>query len=172
MTVGNNKVIGITYQLHVGDPEDELVMVEKIEENEIFYFIYGNSGLPKGFETRLSELREGDAFKFSLTADEGFGRYDDAALIYVPKQSFEIDGKVEDKVLEKGNFIPMTDDRGYQVQGKVVEVELDKVLMDFNHPLVGMQLHFEGCIESTREATAQEIANGHVHGTQGNELND
>ena len=39
--------------------------------------------------------------------------------------------------------------------------------MDFNHPLAGKDLHFQGSVNQVREASAEEIAHGHVHGEGG-----
>jgi len=39
--------------------------------------------------------------------------------------------------------------------------------MDFNHPLAGTDLHFIGEILDIRQATADELAHGHVHGPGG-----
>ncbi|MFT7424728.1 MAG: FKBP-type peptidyl-prolyl cis-trans isomerase SlyD, partial [Algoriphagus sp.] len=38
-----------------------------------------------------------------------------------------------------------------------------ELLLDFNHPLVGFDLHFEGMVLEVREATKDELAHGHVH---------
>ena len=36
-----------------------------------------------------------------------------------------------------------------------------------NHPLAGLTLRFKAKVQSVREATAEEIAHGHVHGRHG-----
>jgi FKBP-type peptidyl-prolyl cis-trans isomerase SlyD len=41
------------------------------------------------------------------------------------------------------------------------------VEMDFNHPLAGTDLKFEGEIVGIREATKEELAHGHAHGADG-----
>jgi FKBP-type peptidyl-prolyl cis-trans isomerase SlyD len=61
----------------------------------------------------------------------------------------------------------MEDENGYPLSGKIVEVLADSVMVDFNHPLAGMDLHFEGKILEVREATNEELAHGHVHGAHG-----
>ncbi|MFA5496505.1 MAG: peptidylprolyl isomerase, partial [Porticoccaceae bacterium] len=38
---------------------------------------------------------------------------------------------------------------------------------DLNHPLAGLSLTFDIRISEVREATAEEIAHRHVHGTGG-----
>jgi FKBP-type peptidyl-prolyl cis-trans isomerase SlyD len=39
--------------------------------------------------------------------------------------------------------------------------------MDFNHPLAGKNLHFIGSVLSIRDASAEELDHGHVHGEGG-----
>lgn len=163
MQVGPDKVVAISYDLKVSKGTSEKIPIENIDNDHAFQFLYGNSGLPHGFEEKLKDLEENDSFHFTLNTSEAYGEYSEEAIITVPKQAFEINGKIEEGVLTAGNFIPMTDDRGFQVQGKVMEVSEKGVKMDFNHPLVGMDLHFEGKVEKIREATKEEIAHGHVH---------
>ena len=61
----------------------------------------------------------------------------------------------------------MEDENGYPLSGKILEVSNESVLVDFNHPLAGLDLYFEGKILEVREATTEEIAHGHVHGAHG-----
>ena len=42
--------------------------------------------------------------------------------------------------------MPLSDDEGNEIVGMVVEVKEDAVLVDFNHPLAGLDLHFEGVV--------------------------
>jgi FKBP-type peptidyl-prolyl cis-trans isomerase SlyD len=41
------------------------------------------------------------------------------------------------------------------------------VILDFNHPLAGQNMHFTGKVLAVRDATKDEIAHGHVHGEGG-----
>ena len=43
-------------------------------------------------------------------------------------------------------MVPLSDDEGNEIVGMVVEVKEDAVLVDFNHPLAGLDLHFEGVV--------------------------
>jgi FKBP-type peptidyl-prolyl cis-trans isomerase SlyD len=61
----------------------------------------------------------------------------------------------------------MRDSNGNHVHGTVMKVEFNRVQMDFNHPLAGYDLYFEGEILEIRPATPEEIDHGHVHGPGG-----
>src|SRR5690606_12116641 len=49
----------------------------------------------------------------------------------------------------------------------IVDVGDDEVLVDVNHPLAGAELHFSVNISEVRQATAEELEHGHVHGEDG-----
>jgi FKBP-type peptidyl-prolyl cis-trans isomerase SlyD len=70
-------------------------------------------------------------------------------------------------MIAEGNILPMSDHEGNQLQGLVEEITADFVKMDFNHPLAGKNLHFIGSVLSIRDASAEEIDHGHVHGEGG-----
>ena len=80
---------------------------------------------------------------------------------------FEIDGKIDEEMLQVGNFLPMADNQGHHMQDKIVEIGEETVKMDFNHPLAGMMMHFDGKVADVREASQEELDHGHVHGEGG-----
>ena len=49
----------------------------------------------------------------------------------------------------------------------VQEIKDEEVVINGNHPLAGVVLHFDISVEEVREATEEEIAHGHVHGEGG-----
>ena len=51
----------------------------------------------------------------------------------------------------------MMDSNGNRMNGSVLEVKDDIVVMDFNHPLAGETLHFSGEVIDVHEPTAEEI---------------
>jgi FKBP-type peptidyl-prolyl cis-trans isomerase SlyD len=167
MTVDTNKVVSLTYELRIDDENGQQTLVEKVEQDNPMVILYGMSGLPERFEEQISGLKQGDDFEFSINPEEGYGDFDEEAIVELPKDVFKVNGKVDNDLLQIGNFIPMTNQDGHRLQGKVLEVHPDSVLMDFNHPLAGVNMHFKGRIEEIREASKEEIAHGHVHGQGG-----
>ena len=148
MKIDSNKHVSLTYELKVdGEVVDQATIERPLE------FIYDAGFLLPGFEEKIKGLKAGDNFEFVLDAKNGYGETMPEAVIELPKTAFMVDGKVEDGMLEVGNTIPMMDNQGNQLMGMVSQVNDDTVLMDFNHPLAGQDLHFSGKVEEVREAT-------------------
>lgn len=167
MQISPNSVVYITYQLAFPDENGQPDIVEIVEEKEPMVFIHGLSGLPEAFEANLLNLQTGDTFDFTIQAEDAYGNVDPEAIISLPKSIFNVEGQNADEVLVVGNFIPMTDEQGNRMQGMVVSIGDDHVMMDFNHPLAEKDLIFTGKIINVREATTEELDHGHVHGEGG-----
>lgn len=167
MKVGNQKVVSLTYELRQKDASGELI--QKVEKDRPFVYLFGVGGLLPKFEESLSGLEAGDEFSFELSAKEGYGEHNAEAIIDLDKKIFEVEGKIDENLLQVGNQITMQDQNGNPLDGVVMEIGDDKVKMDFNHPLAGMDLHFSGNILEVREASQEELDHGHVHGAHGHQ---
>lgn len=161
MIISNNKVVTLTYQLRVDNNQGDIV--ETVQEDKPFVFLYGAGLMLPKFEENLNGLKSGDNFEFTLKCDDAYGQASEDAVVELPKNIFEVDGSIEEGLLEEGNVIPMQNNEGHKFNGVVVEVNEDMVTMDFNHPLAGDDLHFTGKIIDIREATPEEVDHGHVH---------
>ena len=166
--VRDQTVVTITYDLSVTDENQQKTLVESADADAPMVFLFGMSGLPPEFESQLAGKSPGDTFHFSLTPEQAYGEYDEQALVEIPKDVFKIDGQFDAEMLQPGNFLPMADNEGNHMQAKVVSVGDGVVQMDFNHPLAGMEMHFDGQVTAVREATATELEHGHVHGEDDN----
>ena len=54
-------------------------------------------------------------------------------------------------------------------QVTVTKIQGDMVTIDGNHALAGVTLNFEVEVAKVREATAEELMHGHVHGPGGHD---
>ena len=167
MDIAVNKVVSVHYTLTEGTPEGQLV--ETTNGGEPLVFIYGIGMMIPDFEKNLVGMKSGDKFAFGIPAASAYGEYDETALVEVPKNMFEMDGKIPDGLLEVGNMLPLTDQNGNHFQGMVAWIGLDKVKIDFNHPMAGVDLYFSGHVENVREAEPAELEHGHVHGAGGHQ---
>jgi FKBP-type peptidyl-prolyl cis-trans isomerase SlyD len=157
MNITANKFVSVSYDLNVGEGEDRELMERATGEHPL-KFVFGLGAMLPAFESRLSGLATGDTFRFSLSPENAYGEYIEENVVELPKTVFEVDGRFDDEYISEGNTVPMMTSDGEQLNGSVLEVKEDTVLMDFNHPLAGETLHFEGKVLEVHEATAEEIA--------------
>lgn len=157
MKIDTNKYVALTYDLNVGEG-DERELMEQATVDKPLEFIFGTNSMLQAFEKNIEGLKEGETFNFTLTPEDAYGDYDDSKIIELPKNIFEVDGKVDNDILFEGNTVPMMDSSGNRLMGSIVTINPDAVTMDFNHPLAGETMHFNGTVIGVREATAEEIA--------------
>jgi FKBP-type peptidyl-prolyl cis-trans isomerase SlyD len=141
-------------------------LADEATSEQPLLFIHGIGQTLPDFDSQLTGLKIGDNFEFTLTAAQGYGEHNSNYIVDLEKQIFEGPDVPED-LLTVGNMLPMQDQEGNPLDGKVLEVGDDTVKMDFNHPLAGEALTFSGTILSIREATQDELSHGHVHGEGG-----
>ncbi|MCD7936682.1 MAG: peptidylprolyl isomerase [Tannerellaceae bacterium] len=157
MKITANKFVSVTYDLNVGEGEERELMERATPEHPLT-FIFGTGMMLPAFEEALKGLEVGDSFNFSLAPADAYGEYNEDYLMDLPKNIFEVEGKFDTEVIKEGNIVPMMDSNGNRLQGSVMEVKDDVVVMDFNHPLAGETLHFSGEVLDVHEPTAEEIA--------------
>lgn len=157
MKISANKYVAVIYDLNVGEG-DERELMEKATREVPLKFIYGMGMMIPAFEEALMGLEAGEKFDFSITPENAYGEYNEEHVLDLPKSIFEVDGKFDAEMVQEGNTIPMMDTSGQRINGSVLEVKDDVVVMDFNHPLAGETLHFTGEVIDVHEPTAEEIA--------------
>ena len=157
MKISTNKFVSVAYDLNVGEG-DERELMERATIDRPLQFILGTDSMLPAFEAGLDGLATGDAFQFTLTPENAYGEFIEEHVVELPKSMFEIDGKFDRDFVKEGNTIPMMDEAGQRMNGSVLEVKDNVVVMDFNHPLAGETLHFSGKVLDVHEPTAEEIA--------------
>lgn len=157
MKISQNKYVVLAYDLNVGD-DNEKELMEQATPEQPMEFIFGTNSMLDAFEKQLEGKEAGNEFNFCLTPDDAYGEYDEAQVLDLPKNIFEIEGKIDNNVLFEGNVVPMMDSSGSRLMGSVVSIGDDFVTMDFNHPLAGENMYFSGKVLEVRESTPEEIA--------------
>ncbi len=164
MKIYKNAFVSLHYTLHTDNAEGPIV--EICDDKRPLNFVFGAGRMLPHFEQNIEGLQYGDTFSFSLTPEQAYGERREDAVVSVPKNIFVMDGKLREDLLVLGTRVPMMDDNGQHIVGIVLEVTDNNVTLDFNHPMAGETLFFEGKIVEVREATVEELI-GPQHGCGG-----
>jgi FKBP-type peptidyl-prolyl cis-trans isomerase SlyD len=152
MKIEQNRVVSLSYRLEANGNEIEVVAKENPMQ-----FMYGAGYLLPTFEDKIANMSVGDKFDFILQAVDAYGEINEDAIMEIPKNAFEVEGKFDDEYIVIGANIPMQDQEGNRLYGIVEKIEDYAVTMNFNHPLAGNELHFTGEIVDIREATPEDL---------------
>ena len=167
MAIENRMVVTLNYRLTVKEDGNE-IEAEKTDAAHPFVFLFGGGQLLPEFEKNLEGKEIGDSFDFFISAENGYGLSDQQNVVPVPIAVFHDENGVPNpELLVTGAVLPLMDNEGNKYQGRVVKVDDESVLMDFNHPLADKELHFTGEVVDVRLATLEELQHGHVHGPGG-----
>ena len=153
MKIDKNRVVTIEYTLK--DSEGEVL--DTSEGDEPLVYIHGIGTLVPGLESRLVGSSVGATLSVDVNPDGGYGDRDEELVINMPKERFS---EIED--LSVGMQLEATMSDGEQII-TIKEIGADEVIVDANHPLAGMVLHFDIEVVAVREATAEELDHGHAH---------
>lgn len=153
MLVGPNCVVSIYYTL----TNDNGEVMDQSPEGQPLSYLHGASGIIPGLEHELTGKVAGDEFKVTITPEDGYGPHREDMVQDVPRSSFP-----EDVDIEPGMQFNAQTPNG-PVTVMVTAVAEEAVTVDGNHPLAGKTLHFEGKIDSVRDATQEELDHGHAH---------
>jgi FKBP-type peptidyl-prolyl cis-trans isomerase SlyD len=121
-------------------------------------FLQGAGNIIPGLEQELYGMAVGESKMVIVQPEDGYGILDADALVDVPREQFP-----SDIPMEVGVEITVTDESGNPMNARIDSVNDDNIILDFNHPLAGKELHFEIKIVALREATDEENEHGHAH---------
>lgn len=153
MKIKNDLVVGI----HFGVAEVDGNALDSTENGAPLEYIQGTHYLVPGLEAELEDKEIGDKFDVTLQAEQAYGPFREELVQEVPRSLFE----GVDEIAVGMSFQADTDQGPRTVE--VTAVNDENVSIDANHPLAGMVLQFVGEVVSIREATADELAHGHIH---------
>jgi FKBP-type peptidyl-prolyl cis-trans isomerase SlyD len=168
MIITDKHVVAVSYHLTVPGENGGEDTIEQTRPEDPMVFLFGAGMLLPDFEGNLHGKRVGDAFDFRISAANGYGEYMADHIVKLPVENFlDEAGKLDTEMIAVGKNVPMVDSEGNRLWGRVTEIGVNHVGMDFNHPLAGKELHFVGEVVDVRPATQEELDHGHVHGPGG-----
>lgn len=152
MQIVKNSVVTLSYQVY--DPDGNLVD----EGREPLVYLHGGyQGIFATVEDALQGKGVGDELKVKLQPEDAFGEYDESLVLVEPLSVFP-------ENIEVGmQFERVTDDGEEERIYTITDIAEGEVVVDGNHPLAGTALVFTCTVADVRQASAEEIAHGHVH---------
>lgn len=86
-----------------------------------------------------------------------FGPYTDDEIYTIPRERMTVDGKFDEEMFAPGAVIPLMTPDGYRIDGTVLSLTPQAVVIDLNHPLAKDKVHYVGEVLAVREPTVEEI---------------
>jgi FKBP-type peptidyl-prolyl cis-trans isomerase SlyD len=152
------KYVEMVYDLYAVNHDGTETLVHQVDNDDPEKIVYGvTRGVILPLEQALAGLSVGEKFNVTVSAEEGFGPHDPEQVAHLEKNIFEVEGKFDNEHIVAGAVIPMMTADGYRINGVVLEVSDKEVVMDFNHPLAGKAVRFDGTVKTVREATPADI---------------
>lgn len=153
----NPRVVSFHYKLKNSAGEQ----LESSFGSEPLMFLEGVGQIIPGLEEAIKSLKAGDKKVITVKAAEAYGEVEPEMIVEVPKD------RLPKKDVEVGDRFHADAGDGHAQVVQVTKVTDTHVTIDGNHPLAGQDLTFEVEIDSTREATKEELSHGHAHGPGG-----
>ncbi len=158
MQIAANKAVSIDYTL----TNDAGEVIDSSAGGAPLVYLHGARNIIAGLEKALEGKQVGDELEVAVEPEEAYGEYSAELVAVLNRSMFE---GVEE--LEVGmQFHASGPDGGMQIV-TIRDLEGDDVTVDGNHPLAGQRLNFKVKVVAVREANAEELAHGHIHGEGG-----
>ncbi|MBC6957471.1 MAG: peptidylprolyl isomerase [Chloroflexi bacterium] len=150
-TITSGKVVSLVLTMTVDGQ-----IVEQYDAENPFDYLHGAETIVPGLEAALDNRKVGDKLTVTVPPAEGFGEYD--------AEYFEILDEDEVEGAELGMEIMLEDDEGYIYEGVITEIHDGEIKVDLNPMLAGKTLTYQVEVVGLRDADAEELEHGHVHG--------
>jgi len=157
MQLVKDKVAVLNYTLKNKDGE---VIDESNDES--FTYLHGARNIIPGLENALEGKQAGDKTSVVIEPKDAYGERDLEHIQRVPLNMFPPEVEIE-----VGMQFESDSTDGEPVIVTVTAIDAGEVVVDGNHPMAGIQLHFDVELIEVRDATEQELQHGHVHGPHG-----
>ena len=111
-------------------------VVDTSEDKDPLEYVHGSGQIIVGLEAALEGMEPDQTKEVTVGPDDAYGPINPQAILEIPRD------KLQHIEVEVGAILKAEDPDGKTVQGIVKEVKDETVIVDFNHPLAGKELHF------------------------------
>lgn len=156
-TLSENKVGVFHYVL----TDDDGNVVDRSTDSPMAY-MHGQGNIVPGLEEAMEGKSAGDSFNVKVPPEKGYGELNPDAEQKVHRSNFP-----SGMDIQVGMAFHAQSGEGHPIMVWVTEMIGAYVTITSNHPLAGKNLNFAIQIVDVRDASAEELAHGHVHGPGG-----
>jgi FKBP-type peptidyl-prolyl cis-trans isomerase SlyD len=127
-------------------------------------YLHGAGNIIAGLEKALEGKSAGDELSVAVEPEDAYGEYSAELVAVLGREMFEgVDQ------LEVGMQFHASGPDGSMQIVTIRDLDGDEVTVDGNHPLAGQRLNFQVKVIDVRDANAEEVAHGHIHGEGGHQ---
>lgn len=130
-------------------------------------YLHGHDYMLPGLEEALTGRQAGDKFTVTLPPEKAYGPRNDDAVQRISIKHVINHDKTR-MSYRPGMKVAVNTDKGPQ-EVTVVKAGLKTLDVDTNLPMAGKTVTFEVEVVEVRDASAEEIRHGHVHGAGGHQ---
>jgi len=160
MLIAANKAVSIDYTLTNEAGE----VIDSSAGGAPMVYLHGAGNIIIGLEKALEGKSAGEELSVAVEPADAYGEYSAELVAVLGRDMFEgVDQ------LEVGMQFHASGPDGSMQIVTIRDVDGDEVTVDGNHPLAGQRLNFQVKIVNVREANAEELAHGHIHGEGGHQ---
>lgn len=131
MKIADGKTVIIDYTLSLKNGD----IIETTHDEEPLTYIQGTGEIIDGLEQAVAGFEKGTKKDIILPVVRAFGEHDPQALLEIPQTDLPSESLVPETLIQASG------PKGQTINGKVLEVKENTVLVDFNHPLAGQELY-------------------------------
>ena len=162
LLVEKNKVVQVSFVLRDSSGK----VLDSSAEDTPLEYLHGHGNIIPGLEDELDGKRVGARVTAIIPPKDAYGVRNETLVEVVPREHFP----VEQEIVVGMQFAADTPEG--EVRVTVSKVSETSVPVDGNHPLAGVELHFDVKVLDVRDALKEEIEHGHSHGQYGHAHHD
>lgn len=161
MKIEKNKVVTFHYRL----TDTQGTLIDDSHGHSPAVYIHGHGAMLNSLEAALAGKQAGEKLIATFTPEEAYGARREDAQMRISLKHIHLPTGHKGK-LTAGMVVGVETEQGLR-EVTVIKSGLKTVDVDTNHPLAGKTLNFDIEIIEVRDASAEEIEHGHVHGEGG-----
>ncbi|MES9939368.1 MAG: FKBP-type peptidyl-prolyl cis-trans isomerase [Candidatus Thiodiazotropha sp. 6PLUC2] len=148
MTATNPEIaLGCGVKMHFSLTLSDGTEVLSTYQDSPLEFVMGDGTMEPLLEYALIGLHSGDEQSLEVSGDEVYGAKDEANIHWIERSVFPADLS-----LEESQIIAFTTEQGEETPGIIQQIDGERVLVDFNHPLSGRSFQYKVSILSVESA--------------------